>query len=272
MSPQAAGLHYWEWEGEGPPLVLLHGLNAHAMVWSGIAGRLAGATGRRLVAPDLPGHGYSAQDPGARCTLDEYAQRVLALIDQLGLESPGITGLSMGGRIALACAALRPEFFRAVVVGDMGASLTEEQQASLVKRMEIFPTSAGSPEEAREQLRANYPSLPPPAVEVWAGAGIARTETGWRWLADRQAIVKTARVWNQVGLDGNLGAERITCPALILRGEKSYINTPAQAAEIAARIPRAQLITLPGVGHHLSLEAPELFIQTVEGFFDRVGI
>ncbi|RWA15421.1 hypothetical protein MBRU_10250 [Mycolicibacterium brumae DSM 44177] len=105
--------------GEGPPIVLLHGYASSIQWWEPVADRLAVATGRRVIAIDLVGHGGSeaprdAADYGA----DGQAAAVIEALGALGVEHVALVGHSMGGGVATAVAESAPELVDKVVVVD----------------------------------------------------------------------------------------------------------------------------------------------------------
>ncbi|TIT75002.1 MAG: alpha/beta fold hydrolase, partial [Mesorhizobium sp.] len=99
-------IHYVE-EGEGRPIVFLHGLGAQLHHFrQTLFGRFG--AGYRLIALDRPGSGYSVREGGASGRLPEQAEVVRRFIEQLGLERPLVVGHSLGGAVALALAIEHP--------------------------------------------------------------------------------------------------------------------------------------------------------------------
>ena len=92
--------------GEGEPLVLVHGLGGAASNWLALAPLLL--PGRRLLVPELPGHGGSEPLPAAP-NLNAYADRLAALAEREGFFPAAVVGHSLGGAIALRLAIRRPE-------------------------------------------------------------------------------------------------------------------------------------------------------------------
>ena len=85
--------------GDGPPLVLIHGIGSRWQVWEPILDQLA--TRYDVISIDIPGFGASPVDPSVAIGARGYAQRIAAFISDLGLNSPAVAGNSMGGGIAL---------------------------------------------------------------------------------------------------------------------------------------------------------------------------
>jgi pimeloyl-ACP methyl ester carboxylesterase len=111
-------LHARDWGGEGPPVVLLHGLASNARIWDGVARRLAGG-GRRVVALDQRGHGESEQ-PDTGYDFATVCRDLETALDALGLRRPVIAGHSWGANVALQYAAERAGEAAGVVLVDGG--------------------------------------------------------------------------------------------------------------------------------------------------------
>src|SRR5262249_22347540 len=93
-------IHYQEAGNESaPPIILIHGFISSNLVWSQVFLPLAQA-GFRVIAPDLPGYGYSDKPNDAAYTIESQAQAVIGLMDGLGLEEATIVGASYGRTIA----------------------------------------------------------------------------------------------------------------------------------------------------------------------------
>ncbi|MGH3055167.1 MAG: alpha/beta fold hydrolase, partial [Gaiellaceae bacterium] len=99
--------------GDGPPLVLVHGLGGTIENWRALAPPLAAR--HRVLVPDLPGHGRSGTLPEAR-DVDALAAAVLAIADEEDVRGAVWVGHSLGGVVALRAAALRPETVRGLVL------------------------------------------------------------------------------------------------------------------------------------------------------------
>ncbi|HYP31705.1 MAG TPA: alpha/beta fold hydrolase, partial [Burkholderiaceae bacterium] len=99
--------------GDGPALLLVHGLTASHAVWEHTIEAFADRW--RVIALDLPGHGASAK-PDAPYTIDFFAGMVRSLARALGVDEAVVIGSSLGGRVALELAAWYPRFTRALVL------------------------------------------------------------------------------------------------------------------------------------------------------------
>jgi pimeloyl-ACP methyl ester carboxylesterase len=111
----AVELHCLSWEGQGPPVLLVHGLNNTGWIWARVGARLA-ARGFRVLAPTQRGHG--ASDKPDDLGLDATSADLEALIDALGLGRVHLAGHSWGGKVAMHFAATRPGRLRSLILAD----------------------------------------------------------------------------------------------------------------------------------------------------------
>jgi esterase len=109
--PDGSRMAYFDEGGRGRPLVCLHGHAGRGELWGPLASALAPA--RRVIAPDLPGHGES--DPAGGDWLADTVERVTGLVEGLGLREAALLGHSSGGVAAYTLAARRPELVGALV-------------------------------------------------------------------------------------------------------------------------------------------------------------
>lgn len=256
-------LHVLEWPGPGRPLLLVHGLNAHAGIWRHIARDLQGAAGRHLVAVDLRGHGASDQ-PATGYKLEDYTEDMAALIQALGLQRPVVLGLSLGARVAIYLAATHPNQVGGIGVGDIGAAFTPEQLAGLTARMNAYPFAGTDRAQYRAAFAQCYPTLPKDTADLWFDTAVQLgPQGGYQWNAARHAVLETVARWNDTEVVGKLG--NIRCPVLLLKGGASGTMSADQAQLLLQKIPGAKLQVLEGLGHHVSLEGPRVYLEAVAG-------
>ena len=144
--------HYIDWGGDGPPLVMLHGLSGHARTWDHTAAALSDRD--RVLALDQRGHGDSDWAP--RYGIGPMAADLLAFMDALQFTKVTLMGLSMGGMVSFVFAAAHPERVRRLMVLDIGpeiASVGARNLAAAAAGSDVF----ASEEEAFAQARAANP-------------------------------------------------------------------------------------------------------------------
>ena len=233
-------------EGEGEPIVLVHGFGSTKEInWVG-PGWVSTLTraGRRAIAFDNRGHGASSKlyqpelyDPWL------MARDVIALMDHLGLQRADVMGYSMGGRIG-ACAALTaPERVRSLILGGIGIHLVE---------------GAGLPITIADALRA--PSL----EDVSDPTGRMFRAFADQTRSDREALASCI-----VGSRRTLSREevsRIAVPTLIAVGTRDPIAGAARP--LAALIPGAQVADIPDRDHMLAV-GDKAFKQAALAFLEE---
>jgi 2-succinyl-6-hydroxy-2,4-cyclohexadiene-1-carboxylate synthase len=162
--------------GSGPALLLLHGCTGSSETWRPFLPQLAAH--RRVIAPDLIGHGRTVAPADAvRYRMDECVADVLGLLDRLGVEGFATLGYSLGGRVALHLALAVPERVRALIVASASPGIANAEEraerarsdqtvaelieregiAAFVERWEtqpLFASLRSLPAEVRARLRA----------------------------------------------------------------------------------------------------------------------
>ena len=244
--------------GDGPTVVLLHGLGASKVSWLPLLGPLAERY--RVVVPDLPGHGESSK-PRANYTPLFFSAVVRELLDAIGAGEATLIGNSMGGRVALEVAARAPRRVRAMVLLD--PALPGLPYPYYAKFLRVFPIElAAIPLPVRRrvvmngirQLFGDPSRLPQAAYQAGADEFIRLYRSGRARVALLASLRGLMRdrpepFWERVrGLE---------IPALVLWGLRDRL-VPARFGERLAReMPRARLVRLPGVGHVPQFEVPE---------------
>jgi aspartate dehydrogenase len=241
--------------GAGSAIVLLHGIGSSATSWSRLQPLLAG---HRLIAPDFPGYGDSADADGI--PLAALAGRIAALIDAEG-GSAHVVGLSFGALVALALAHRSPERVRSLVLADAtlgrGAFPAAERDRWLAGRLAFADGIAAGAAERARAIAA--PGAPDDVVaEITANMRRARP-AGYRAVA-RIVAATDARPW--------LGT--IAVPALVLCGAADTVVGVPLAETIADALPDARYATIAGAGHAPHVEQPAAVAAAIGAFIASV--
>lgn len=250
--------------GEGPPLVLIHGLAGAASEWSELAPALARR--RRVVIPELPGHAGTAPLPAAP-NLNGFADRVRLVAETEGVLPAPFVGHSLGGSVALRLALRWPEDARGVVLAASAgiASSTRRAQFWLALLGHMKPGRRIAPHR-RRIARSNVlrrvvfgywavsdpPALSDRAVEALLAAPEHHADT----LAAARALVRD---------DPRRDLEGVRCPVLVLWGARDH-QVPVDDAFQYARRLRAPLRVIPDCGHLVVAERPDACLHAIEEF------
>ena len=252
-------LHY-EVVGEGPAVVLLHGLSNFCFAWAPQLDTVVGA-GWQGVLVDLAGHWLS--DPvTAPTTTADLATDVVALLDELGIASAAVCGLSLGGMVAQQLLVDHPDRILGAVVAATGPHLTFPGMAEMVAGWQALWRSENG---AVRRHEAAWPLLTTEGYRT-AVAGQAYFE-GWRQVLSR--VDGAARAHAAEGLlsfDVRDGLAAVACPVVAVAGEHDAVAPPAVVWEVADRVPGARFEVLAGAGHVSNRERPDLFNRLLGDF------
>ena len=253
----------WTESGEGPVLLLIHGMGGSSDNWREVIEPLA--RHRRVVAPDLPGHGDSQAGSG------DYSVGALAaglrdLLLLLGHERITPVGHSLGGGIAMQFAYLFPELTERLILvssGGLGPEVSSLLRAAALPG--AGPFIAATSRVARR--------LPPFPSRLGRSIDLREVVAGYASLADRErraAFLSTVRA--VIGLRGQrFGAgERLylaaALPVLILWGGRDRLVPVQHAAQAHRAIPGSLLEVFEEAGHLPQLEVPRRFVERVDQF------
>ena len=254
-------------EGDGPPIVLLHGFTGSADTWRDLIDRLAGRY--RAIAPDLVGHARS----DAPAAVERYAIRraaadLVALLRALGHERAAWLGYSLGGRVALQVAADHPQAVAALLLEGASPGIADDAERgarrasddALAERIERDGVEAFVDEWEQVPLFASQRDMPAEARAAVRATRLAQRAHG---LANS---LRGMGAGAQAPLHERLPS--IAAPALLLAGslDERYV---AIAEEMAQTLPGATIGVIEGAGHAAHLERPGAFAQAVEDFLRR---
>lgn len=245
----------YEIAGEGPPLVLLHGVLGDSRVWNR---QLADLSDRcTVIAWDAPGAGRSS-DPPEPFGMADWADCLAGLMDEIRIDHAHILGLSWGGILAQEFYRRHPTCVRSLILADTYAgwrgslpeSVCEERLATCLRESslpasEFVPKwipglfSEAAPEELREELASIMSDFHPVGYRL-----MIRTAD-----SDTRDLLPDIRV-----------------PTLLVWGEEDQRAPMAVARQLRDAIPGARLVIIPDTGHVSNLEQPVLFNAAVRDF------
>ena len=254
--------------GEGAPVMLVHGFGGSSKAWGEAA--LAGLVRRhRTLAVDLHGHGASEDPAGAaRLGLELVLDDLERVMDAADVGSCPWVGYSMGGRLTLAAALLRPERVKRMVLESASPGLASDHERRVRRGLDetlarkIVEEGVDSWVEAWEgsSLFAGRGSLAPVVREAFIAARRAnRPGSLAAWL-------RALGAGSQPSFWGRL--HDVRAPALLVTGagDSEYSEL---ARRMALQIPGARHVVVPGAGHTVHLEAPAAWLDEVVAFLDE---
>jgi len=248
-------------EGDGTPLVLLHGFGLDGTAWDDVVARLR--PGIRILRPDARGLGRSADLPGPY-TVERMADDVVDLLDERGLARAAIVGHSMGGVVAADVARRAPE--RVAALGLVGSRIDPDTPEQERRRLAL--ADAAERDGIGVIAAAYVPKFFAPATVA------ARPELAERALALMRASAGPSAPALFAGtvrrFDGRAVLAALDVPVLVVTGDADgFFGVDAQRS-LADAAAHATLLVLGGVGHFAPWEAPDAVARAVEELLDRV--
>ncbi|MDB5236413.1 MAG: alpha/beta hydrolase [Hymenobacter sp.] len=254
-------LHHLD-QGQGQPLVILHGLFGTLDNWQTLARRWATEAGLRVISVDLRNHGRSFHSP--EHTYDLMAQDVLELFDQLQL-GPDTTlmGHSMGGKVAMRLALDHPERLARLIVVDIAPRFSNmEHQDDILEGLQAVNLAAiTNRQEADAALGQHVHNL---GTRQFLLKNLYRREdNSFAWRINLEVLA--ARL-PAVG-EATTSKVPFLKPALFIRGGKSgYITADDKLHGIPSLFPNSQVATVVDAGHWVHAEKPEEVFGLVRAF------
>jgi pimeloyl-ACP methyl ester carboxylesterase len=275
---QRLRLNYVDWgNADAPPLLLVHGGRDHARSWDWVAEELRHDW--HIIAPDLRGHGDSAWSPDGNYEMAAFVYDLAQLVHQLNLAPVTMIAHSMGGNIATRYAGIYPENVRKLVNIE-GLGLSPKMQAErdaigIQKRFRQWiedkrnaagrtPKRYPTIEAAYDRMKAENSYLTDEQARHLTVHGISRNEDGtWSWKFDNYLNIWA--IFDMPREDLLSIWQSITCPMLLLYGEKSWASNPEKDGRIE-HFPTAKVIEYENAGHWLHHDQFDRFMADVKAF------
>jgi pimeloyl-ACP methyl ester carboxylesterase len=251
----------YEQTGDGPPVVLLHGLPCNSSEWrrqlEGLADEFT------VIAWDMPGAGRSS-DPPPTFRMPDYADAVAGFVAALGVDRPHLAGLSFGGALALEVYRRHPALPRTLVLvsayagwaGSLSPAVVEARREHTLRQADL------SPEDFADIWLATLVSESAPAAVVAEVRAMVREFHADGLRTGTHAIAEA---------DLRDVLPRIDVPTLLVYGDAD-VRSPLDVAEdLHANIPDSRLVVLPGVGHMCDMEASDRFNAEARAFLRTAG-
>jgi len=252
----AAGTAY-ELQGQGPAVVLVHGMGLNRAMWQWLVPALTPRF--QVLSFDLIGHGESP-DPTGRPDLRSFSAQIVELLDACGLARAAVAGFSLGGMIARRFAIDHPDRLSALAILHSAHDRSAAERAAIGQRVETVrqsgPAATVDVALARwftDDFRTGHPET----------MDLVR-----RWVtANRKEVY--APIYRVLAEDDGELTEPIAgirCPTLVMTGADDPGNSPDMARRMAAAIPSAEVAILPGLRHMALAENPAVFNAPLVSF------
>lgn len=230
---------FYETEGDGEPIVLLHGGLADNSTW---AAQFTGLSpSRRVVAPERQAQGHTADRPGP-LTYQAMTDQTVGFLVALGLGPVDLLGWSDGGMVGTLIAAAHPELVRTLTVTGSGFSSAGYVPGAMEALVALSPDDDDMLMFAAMYAQAS-PDGPDHFPAVWE---------------------KMRSMWAEP-FDWTAAVERISAPTLVIVGDDDYVSVE-HAQEFSRLVAHGQLAVVPGASHSVPMEKPDLFNRLVLDF------
>lgn len=245
-----------QWDGNGKPILCIHGITANCRCWDVMASGLSPA--HRVVAMDLRGRGLS-ESPNSGYSIAHHCQDILALLDDLHIEKAVIMGHSLGAFISVVFGAEHPERVDRIILVDGGGKLSERQMAKVFQGIKPSLDRLGRVFPSFEDYLDLMKSAPffkswTPALDTYYRYEIEAVEGGVRSRIDPAHIQEERENLGKV--DVSRFYDKISSPVLILRATEGMVAEddlllPQDVVERMVReIPHARYVDIPGTNHY----------------------
>jgi esterase len=249
-------LHY-RVQGDGRPLMILHGLLGSLDNWQSMAKRLAAL--RRVYSLDLRNHGHSPHS--SAMSYDVMAEDVIEFLCEHDLREPAVLGHSMGGKVAIQLAAEHSEKIDKLLIVDIAPKAYPPAHRALLTAMgQLDLRSYSSFAEIDSALSS---AIADPAVRQFLLKNLTRERSGeFRW---RIGLNEIRRSYDAL-------TEKIAIttpfpkPACFIRGEQSDFIEDRDLPAIREAFPRAEVVTIPRAGHWVHIDAADAFYAAAVKF------
>lgn len=252
----AMHLHY-ERYGEGPSLIILHGLFGSLENWRTLSKAFAHTF--RVFALDQRNHGRSPHSEVFNYPV--MVEDLYEFMQEQGLSSTHLLGHSMGGKTAMLFAVTYPHLVDKLIVVDIAPKAYPPGHDDIFAA--LFSLDLHSLRTRQEAEAALAPSIPGLALRQFLLKNLEREASGtFRW---RIALEEIHHDYGEL-LKGIETSRPFNKPTLFIRGENSDYIRERDTATLLSVFPRAQTVTIPGTGHWVHTEAPQEFARVVKDF------
>lgn len=256
-----SGMHELVFYDFGPtddptPIICVHGLTRNAHDFDRLATALA-ARGRRVLTLSMAGRGESARlENPLLYTYATYVTDCIAILDNFHFRQVDWVGTSMGGIIGMILASVQPARIRSLLMNDIGATLKREALVRIFSNVRAIPTQFDSEAEAQAYLEKAYVGFGLTADEWPEFSAISLTQNAQGKLQltcdpnIAKPLAQDTKDFTEIN-DISLAEfwKKVSCPTLILHGEKSDILDAETIRAMRAVHLETESVTIPGVGH-----------------------
>ena len=279
QSPDGLDLYFRDYAGDGSgrtPVVCLHGLTRNSRDFEGLAPHIA-SRGHRVLVPDMRGRGQSAYAEDSKTyAVPTYIADVMALLAQEGIERFVAVGTSMGGIMTMLIAQFAPDRIAGAVINDIGP-VVDPQGIETIRgylgKGGSFPTWMHAARSLEDVHGASHPGFDTNDWIAMAKRSMTLCSNGRIAFDYDMKIADPFNDADENAVPPDLwpGFEALASrPRRLVRGALSTILSADTLAEMQARAPHADVVTVPAAGHAPTLDEPEVR-SAIDALLGSVG-
>ncbi len=255
------GKRIWR-SGSGFTVVLIHGVAMDLTMWTEIEPILSQKF--EVICYDTIGHGPGIH-PAGPYTIDQYAEQLDEILDELKVNSCIVVGFSMGGLIAEQFALSHPAKARGLVILNSVFDRTVAERAAVMERVvaadtatEFVGISAGLERWFTPHFLESNPVVVRRIIEQMSANDLKAFAAAYRVFATADGAILPH-------------LKKLICPALIVTGEHDQRSTASMALRLASQLPNATATIIPNQRHLTPVEVPDLVAELITGFAEKVS-
>lgn len=244
---------------EGIPLVFINALGTDLRIWDGVVSHFSDR--HPIIRYDKRGHGLS-DCPPAPYSIRDFSNDLLALLDRFDIAQAIMIGISVGGMIAIDFATTCPERVRALVLCDTAPVIgTAELWNERINKLR-----AQGMDSMAEAILSRWfaPTFKEESPDVYRGYYNMLTRTPVEGYTGTCEAIRDANLTD--------AARTIKVRALVLCGSEDVSTPPEIARNLISLMPLAEFREVPGAGHSICIEQPEVVAAHIEQFFGAAGL
>ncbi len=244
-------------QGTGPVVVVLHGLFGSSTNWRACVRQLA--EDHRVIAVDLRNHGRSPHVNNM--SYPGMVADLISLLDKLELDAAAVIGHSMGGKAAMLWSLTYPQRVSRLVVVDIAPVPYRHDHLGFIQAMlNLNLDTLKSRADADRRLAGDVPDV---GTRLFLLQNLVSERDRFRWRLNLKAL---RRHMDDIMGFPDPGDRSYPGPALFIAGEQSDYIAPGHHSLIANWFPEARHVSIPGAGHWVHADAPQLLVDAIRDF------
>lgn len=265
---------------DAPDVLLLHGGGQSRHAWKNTGERLA-RHGFRVTAIDARGHGDSEWSPTGQYDMADFGRDIIEIVATLPAP-PAVVGASMGGMSSLLAQRIASDqLFSSVVLVDVTPRMNLDGVARIMGFMSAHPDGFADLDEAAAAIAGYNPHRAKPTSSSGLERVLRQTENGrWNWRWDPNFVTWRERIdsasptgfqdrMDRMAREMYEGADAVTGPILLVRGQQSDLVSDDVAQEFRDRLPQASYVDIRGAGHMVAGDDNDAFTNAITEFLNK---